>query len=33
MQIGIDVDSLYDEYSRLRLVFPAQNKEKIDDGM
>jgi hypothetical protein len=31
MQIGIDGDVLYNEYSRLRLVFPTINKEQTDD--
>jgi hypothetical protein len=31
MKIGIDVDALYNEYPRLRLVLPALNKETDDD--
>jgi hypothetical protein len=33
MKIGIDVDSLYNEYPGLRLVLPALNKETDDDNL
>jgi hypothetical protein len=31
MQIRLDVDAVYNEHSRLRLMFPTLNKEQADD--